>query len=158
MRVLGLIMLAIMLASFAMADTLVIEMKNGKVYSLDTNDIEALKFSMPDTSGLPEMSASIDVSGSYSYAGKISMATQSGDKLRIEYDPSDGALLVGKVRGKTIKGFWIENSSGKKCSTAKDGRYFWGKTVLKVQQNGDLSGVWGYCTDKPSQAWVFKKQ
>jgi len=64
----------------------------------------------------------------------------------------DGELTGHDVR-KHLEGFWIENGSDRRCSTPKNGRYYWGRVTLVFTGNG-FSGRWSHCDDTPSHVWT----
>jgi hypothetical protein len=60
---------------------------------------------------------------------------------------SDGGEIVGEMNGNVLEGYWIENSSGERCATAKNGRHHWGR-IRWTFDGGKFVGNWSYC-DKP---------
>jgi hypothetical protein len=101
--------------------------------------------------------AAESVQGSWgSSEGDIAF-TQNGVKVRGKYNPQDNGEITGTLKGSYLDAYWIENHSAQKCSTAKNGRYFWGK--LQVTFDGDsFSGKWGYCDEKPSKPWTGQRK
>lgn len=82
---------------------------------------------------------------------------QNGSKIRGTYNPQDNGEIVGSLKGGTLDSIWIENHSAQRCSSPKNGRYFWGKLQLKF--DGDnFSGKWGYCEEKPSKPWTGQRK
>lgn len=146
-------LIIVLSATQVFAATMFINLKNGKVISLDTNAIESIVYGEEAVS-----IDSVDISGQYNYSGLPATLTQQGSNITINYDINDHGKVIGKLQGRTIQGFWIEDSSGMRCSTQKDGRFFWGKAVLELQSNGDLKGRWGYCDDIPTSDFVFIKK
>ncbi len=50
-----------------------------------------------------------------------------------------------------FNGFWIENGSNEKCSTTKQGSYYWGKVTWEFEDDMcSFTGKWNYCTKKPT--------
>ncbi|PLX70693.1 MAG: hypothetical protein C0602_04075 [Denitrovibrio sp.] len=150
MRILSLTAFVLMLASFTMADVLNIKMKDGQVHKFDTQEILSMTYGESEQ-------PSIDLSGKYNYSGQTASAVQRGDTVKIMYNRSENALITGEVEADVLTGVWIEDASGRKCEEPKQGRFYWGKTVFKIQANGNLKGQWGYCEDEPSQNWEFIK-
>lgn len=75
--------------------------------------------------------------------------TQRGRSVNGSYN-SDGGQIVGEMNGNVLEGYWIENNSGERCATARNGRYHWGK-VRWTFEGSKFSGAWSYC-DKPLPA------
>lgn len=83
--------------------------------------------------------------------------TQNGSKVRGRYNPQDNGEITGILKGSYLDALWIENHSARRCSTAKHGRYFWGK--LQIRFEGDsFSGKWSYCDEKPSTPWTGQRK
>ena len=90
--------------------------------------------------------ASGNVAGKWrSSEGEITL-TQSGRAVKGGYN-NDGGEIVGEMNGNVLEGYWIENSSGERCATAKNGRYHWGR-IRWTFDGGKFIGNWSYC-DKP---------
>jgi hypothetical protein len=86
------------------------------------------------------------VSGKWrSSEGEVTL-TQSGRAVQGGYN-NDGGEIVGEMNGNVLEGYWIENSSGERCATAKNGRYYWGR-IRWTFESGKFVGNWSYC-DKP---------
>ncbi|TCK58179.1 hypothetical protein [Seleniivibrio woodruffii] len=139
--------------SCAFAATMVITLTNGKVITISTDEIESISFN----EGYGSVS-SVNLTGNYINSGQPAYASQQGSNVVIDYNYAEHGKVIGKVKGKVLQGFWIEDASGVRCSSQKDGRYFWGKIVLEVQSNGDLYGKWGYCEDNVSADITFSRQ
>ena len=55
---------------------------------------------------------------------------------------------------KRFEGYWIEDNSNEKCSTAKNGRYYWGKVIWKFDDKMcSFKGKWSYCNKTPNSSW-----
>lgn len=81
---------------------------------------------------------------------------QDGSKVTGRYTQDNGEIM-GTMRGTSLDSYWIEDHSDRRCSSPKNGRYFWGK--LQINFDGDrFSGKWGYCDDKPSRQWTGKRK
>lgn len=71
--------------------------------------------------------------------------------------PEDSGRIFGTLSGYTFDGYWAEGSSSQRCSTQKDGSYYWGRMVMSF--NADYSsfeGKYGYCDATPSRGWDGK--
>lgn len=78
--------------------------------------------------------------------------TASGNRVSGTYTQDNGAI-TGTVTGARFDGYWIEDGSGRRCDTARDGRHHWGRLVF--DRDGDtLTGQWSYCDDAPSSRWT----
>ncbi|WP_456322146.1 hypothetical protein [Hydrogenimonas sp.] len=82
--------------------------------------------------------------------GRIVFA-QKGRKVKGSYDYKNGKIY-GTLIGNVLNGYWVQSSSGQRCSTPKYGSYYWGG-VRFVYKNGKLVGKWGYCDKKLSAPW-----
>ena len=83
--------------------------------------------------------------------------SQHGNKIKGRYNPQDNGELIGTIKGSTFDSVWIENHSAQRCSSAKNGRYFWGKLQL-IFDGDSFSGMWGYCDERPSKPWTGKRK
>jgi hypothetical protein len=72
--------------------------------------------------------------------------TQSGRAVKGSYS-NDGGEIVGEMNGNVLEGYWIENGSAERCTTAKNGRFHWGRIRWAFDGN-KFAGTWSYC-DKP---------
>jgi len=76
----------------------------------------------------------------------------SSSQVTGSYSPGDHGELVGQLRGNIVQGYWIEDSSNRRCSVPKNGRYYWGRFYFNF--DGDkFTGKWGYCNDEPQREW-----
>ena len=90
--------------------------------------------------------------------GVIHFPNSSGGDLRASYT-SGGGRIIGKLNGRRLTGIWVQNSSGRRCNTARDGSYHWGRMEFTFNQKlNEFNGVWGYCEDRPAAAWAGKKK
>ena len=77
--------------------------------------------------------------------------TQVGDYFHGKY-ATDNGLLMGRIEGNTMHGYWIEDAAGTRCDTPQDGRYYWGHVQLTVAADGkSFAGSWGYCDGPTNQ-------
>lgn len=101
---------------------------------------------------IPAAAQALDVSGTYSSSEGAMTLHQNGDRVNGSYT-NDNGELIGLMFGTIFEGFWIENSSDRRCSTPKNGRYHWGRATFTFDGNG-FKGVWGHCDDKPARSWT----
>lgn len=81
---------------------------------------------------------------------------QQGKQVKGSY-PVDNGEIQGNLENGTLRGYWIEDHSATRCSSPKNGRYFWGP--LEFRFSGDtFDGRWGYCTEKPSRQWKGQRK
>lgn len=100
---------------------------------------------------LPGPAQAITVAGTYNSTEGAMTLRQQGDRITGRYG-NDNGELTGVLYDQTMDGFWIEDSSARRCSTAKNGRYYWGRITMEFTDNG-FSGQWGYCNDALTSAW-----
>ncbi|MDO9307770.1 MAG: hypothetical protein Q7V04_01755 [Deltaproteobacteria bacterium] len=107
-------------------------------------------------SGSPVPENSIFIEGVWkSSEGDISFR-QKGSKVSGKYAQDNGEI-AGGVKENDFDGYWIEDHSDRRCSTQKNGRYFWGKLQLHFEDNR-FSGKWGYCDDQPARQWTGQRK
>ncbi len=53
---------------------------------------------------------------------------QQGMRIQGNYAEDNGEVY-GELSGNVFSGIWIEDSSSKRCSTPRNGRYYWAKSV-----------------------------
>jgi len=70
--------------------------------------------------------------------------TQNGPSVAGSYAVRGGHIF-GRLQGGVFEGVWSQDGSQSRCSQpASDGRYNWGRVVLRL--TGDsFSGGWSYC-------------
>lgn len=95
--------------------------------------------------------SAFDLSGGYDSNQGFMTLQQSGDRLTGRYG-NDNGELTGLLFGQIFEGFWIEDGSAQRCSSPKNGRYYWGRVTLEFSATG-FNGRWGYCDAVPSQGW-----
>ena len=81
---------------------------------------------------------------------------QQGNRIAGRYT-NDNGELVGTLQNGTLSGYWIEDHSAQRCTTAKNGRYFWGRIEFRFSGNS-FSGRWGYCDDALSGSWSGQRK
>jgi len=87
--------------------------------------------------------------------GEMSFA-QQGNQITGSYS-SDHGEITGTMYGDLLEGYWIEDASAERCSSAKNGRYYWGKIQFRFDGN-KFSGAWGYCDKETTQKWTGSKR
>lgn len=100
---------------------------------------------------LPGMGQAFSISGTYNSTEGAMTLRQQGDRITGNYG-SDNGELTGVLYDQTMEGFWIENSSGRRCSTPKNGRYYWGRVSMQFTDDG-FTGQWSYCNDAFTSSW-----
>jgi hypothetical protein len=118
----------------------------------DGPDTSAIRGVMLDNEGPAAPDGAAAYAGIWdSSEGRMTL-TAAGDRISGTYAQDNGAI-IGTVTGMRFDGFWIEDGSGRRCDTAKDGRHHWGRLVF--ERTGDtLNGQWSYCDDAPSSSWT----
>lgn len=98
-----------------------------------------------------------EIDGAWSSSeGEISFA-QQGSQVAGRYAAADNGELTGHLYGDLLEGYWIEDNSAERCSSPKNGRYYWGR--LRLQFQGDkFSGMWGYCEKELSKNWTGQRK
>lgn len=100
---------------------------------------------------LPALAQAFSVAGTYNSTEGAMTLRQQGDRVTGRYG-SDNGELTGVLYDRTMDGFWFEDNSAHRCSTAKNGRYYWGRISITFTDDG-FSGQWGYCNDSPTSPW-----
>lgn len=105
----------------------------------------------------------LDVSGTWDMQSTsrftVSMQ-QSGELVKGSYAFGKGhsGQIVGLMFDDgVLEGFWFQSTANKKCRTAKNGTYYWGRLMLKF--TGDsVQGKDNYCDAAPQNPWTGKKK
>lgn len=98
----------------------------------------------------------INITGIWSTTEGDMNFRQAGNQVTGSY-ATDRGEITGNMNGNIFTGYWIEDASAERCSSAKNGRYYWGK--IKFQFDGNkFSGVWGYCDKEPAQKWTGNRR
>ncbi len=64
---------------------------------------------------------------------------------------TDSGRIIGSLNGTTFTGVWVERHSSRKCSTEKDGSFYWGRLQFNFSDDFyTFSGKWGYCDTPPT--------
>jgi len=112
---------------------------------LKVSSITPMESDLPDTVG-------ISISGSWTSSEGGSLAIQQTDTEIQATFPVKNGRIMGKLNGNTMAGYWVQDSSGRRCSYQKDNSFYWGKIVLNFTPRS-FSGYWGYCEDEPRSGW-----
>ena len=86
---------------------------------------------------------------------------QDDESVTGSYSFSNGELVAANL-GKTVEGYWIQDSSNMECPTPVQGRYHWGRfkmTFLYTTPVGSTPdyfvSMWGHSDDEPSRRdWI----
>jgi len=89
---------------------------------------------------LPGIGQAFNVAGVYDSSEGVLTLKQSADRITGRYTKDNGEL-TGLMFDNIFEGFWIEDGSDRRCSTPKNGRYYWGRVTLVFTGNG-FSGKW----------------
>lgn len=114
------------------------------------NLVMALVFLL--TAALPGLGQAFTVSGTYDSSEGPMKLRQQGDRVTGNYG-SDNGELSGVLYDRTMDGFWIEDNSARRCSSARNGRYYWGRISMEFTGSG-FTAQWGYCNDAPTSPWT----
>ncbi len=62
------------------------------------------------------------------------------------------AKIIGKFsQSGQMVGYWLESASSKKCSSRKEGTYYWGRVDFRFSPDANSwKGFYSYCNDSPS--------
>ncbi|NLC70872.1 MAG: hypothetical protein GX751_05875, partial [Desulfuromonadaceae bacterium] len=69
----------------------------------------------------------------------------------------EGGTLAGELKGDTLAGYWTENTSAHRCSSPKNGSYYWGRFRFRFTNNDRFEGVWGHCENPSEAPWDGEK-
>lgn len=98
-----------------------------------------------------------NIAGSWtSSEGGGMIIKQDGSDIQGTYTLKEG-VIIGKLTGNTVKGYWIQNSSGSRCATTRNNSYYWGIMELIFTDNS-YSGKWGYCNGRPDSPWTGQRR
>ena len=93
------------------------------------------------------------ISGDWTSSEGGSMSiNQNGPDVAATYNLKNGRVL-GILSGRVLNGYWLQSSSDRRCSTAYDGSYYWGRVTLTFAGTS-YSGHWSYCNDAPHSPWT----
>jgi len=76
--------------------------------------------------------------------------SQNGTKIKGKYSTDNGEIIGELTFPQRFEGYWIEDESNHKCSTPKNGRYYWGRLILALdKERCRARSDWSYCNKKP---------
>ncbi|MEL6496702.1 MAG: hypothetical protein AAFQ41_16515 [Cyanobacteria bacterium J06623_7] len=126
---------------------LVITTKDGSRHTLpiDSSEVESIIF-MSDRPGA-------NWQGRWdTYEGTMNLS-QVGTRVDGRYNQDNGQIEA-QIDDNLLVGYWIEDSSARKCSTTKSNSYYWGKISWQLDSDGKhFGGKWSYCNDEPDSNW-----
>ena len=86
-------------------------------------------------------------------SGIVTKIRLNGIKVQGSYSKDNGEIVGEMTYPQKFEGFWIEDDSDVKCSTAKNGRYHWGRLVWEFEDDMcSLKAKWSYCDKKPNRS------
>jgi hypothetical protein len=104
----------------------------------------------------PVLARTPNISGIWnSSEGEITFK-QSASRVLATYK-QDGGAIEGQISNNVLTGYWSENNSNRRCSTARNGRYHWGRLRF-VFDGSTFKGAWGYCNDSPTKVWTGNRK
>lgn len=103
----------------------------------------------------PPITEGANIGGAWKTSEGDLFLNHAGENVTGIYTKDNGEV-VGRFRGNVLTGYWIENASNRRCSSPKNGRYYWGRLRLAFMGN-KFQGVWGYCEDEPRQSWTGQR-
>lgn len=65
--------------------------------------------------------------------------------------------LHGTATDNRFSGVWWQSESDQRCTTAREGTYFWGRFTHTFDGN-KLTGHWGYCDGPIDHAWNWRRE
>ena len=77
---------------------------------------------------------------------------QQGSSVTATYTQDNGRIEA-TMTGNVLEGFWSEDGSNRRCDTAINGRYHWGR-IRFVFDGNSFQGTWSYCNDEPTLSWT----
>ena len=97
----------------------------------------------------PQARAAQNVSGVWGTSFGDVTLYQQGNRVTGSY-PSDNGEITGVMNGNVLEGFWIEDAAAHRCSSPKNGRYYWGGIRWTFNNDSNsFTGGWSYCNDNP---------
>ena len=79
---------------------------------------------------------------------------QNGSAVTGTYTTSNGRIFNGTLSGRTLTGFWVQDSSAVYCGSAKDGSNFWGHIEFEFNEDfTSFTGEYQWCDADQNQFW-----
>lgn len=102
-----------------------------------------------------EANTASDITGRWADSEGPITITRRGAEVTGSYTFRDGRL-TGAWHAPTATGYWLQNSSTRRCDVERLGTFYWGRYVLTLK--GDrLEGHFGYCADTPNSPWSWSR-
>tara|TARA_B100001939_G_scaffold43933_1_gene33935 strand:- start:280 stop:648 length:369 start_codon:yes stop_codon:yes gene_type:complete len=79
-----------------------------------------------------------------------------GVYINTKTDQLDG-LINGTLDGDLLSGYWIQQTSQRRCAEQTFETLFWGRLELSFDSDDAFSGRWGYCDDMVQRQWNGRK-
>lgn len=92
-----------------------------------------------------------NLEGIWSSSEGVITFRQQGNRVAGRY-PNDNGEIVGTLHNNTLSGYWIEDMSAERCSTPKNGRYYWGRVELRFSGT-TFNGKYGHCDGPMKSPW-----
>lgn len=145
----------------AQSGTMTVVMKDGTRHPFRLADVARIE--MGDPAAAPTPAPATSAARPFSFNGAWDVKSSSGWTARFtlkeagatatgNYANPTGriaAQLLAADRG-TLSGYWYQSESGQKCTTQREGTYYWGKIVLRLSNNDGFTGWWDYCGTRSS--------
>jgi hypothetical protein len=80
----------------------------------------------------------------------------TGVYINTKTDQLDG-LINGTLDGDLLSGYWIQQTSQRRCAEQTFETLFWGRLELSFDSDDAFSGRWGYCDDMVQRQWNGSK-
>ena len=80
----------------------------------------------------------------------------TGVYINTKTDQLDG-LINGTLDGDLLSGYWIQQTSQRRCTEQTFETLFWGRLELSFDSDDAFSGRWGYCDDMVQRQWNGRK-
>ncbi|MFI4976468.1 MAG: hypothetical protein ACHP84_18180 [Caulobacterales bacterium] len=78
----------------------------------------------------------------------------SGTGLSGSFEHANGKIS-GQASGDSASGYWMQDTAGQRCDTARNGTYYWGRFNWTLAADGrSFNGLWGYCDAAPDSGWT----
>ncbi|GAB4339347.1 MAG: hypothetical protein Kow0089_12120 [Desulfobulbaceae bacterium] len=89
--------------------------------------------------------AAMTVVGTWKTSWGNMVIRREGDGVVGMYD-SDNGRIFAKISGGVLEGYWVEDTSSRRCGTAMHNSNYWGRLHLEFSDDGRrFTGRWGYC-------------
>ena len=98
------------------------------------------------------------VSGAWDTSEGRMLFTGKRSGLIATYDSDDGRI-VGRLTGSGISGHWVERQSNRRCDTAINGSYYWGRFEAGFNSaRNRFEASWSYCNENFSaETWTGRR-